>query len=260
MGVDTGFDIVPRLSKGIVDRQKWGRFIDFIKDSKVSGSIVEETKVGNYINAVTRIAQELFSSRIRRWHEGADQFGVCNWTEVHESTRSYEQLQPDELETLSSISRLLSGTDPIAELGIALFEIKDISGKGKGLVACFSIPQCTRIICEKPLLKAEAMPRDELERFLATKLKAMSKESQRQFLSLHNSLSAKKPFSGIFRTNALPCMPNAHNSWNGDKEHETIHAIRSIEREAGITISYDRGGTASERQAFLKESFGYGRV
>ena len=32
MGVDAGFDIVPRLSKGIVDRQKWGRFIDFIKE------------------------------------------------------------------------------------------------------------------------------------------------------------------------------------------------------------------------------------
>lgn len=144
-------------------------------------------------------------------------------------------------------------------------------------VAHFNIPQGTRIICEKPLLRAGPMPRDELEGFLGTKLKAMSKESQRQFLSLHNSFPAKKPFSGIFRTNALPCgsgssiggvyptsclinhscMPNAHNNWNSDKEHETIHAIRSIERGAEITISYDHGGTSSERQAFLKESFGF---
>lgn len=128
MGVDAGFDIVPRLSKGIVDRQKWGRFIDFIKEyykddsqveikpnyidfkagehpklpfeghkclrfsSKVLGSIAEETKAERYINTVTRIAQELFGSRIRCWHEGADQFGVYNWTEVHESIRPYEQV------------------------------------------------------------------------------------------------------------------------------------------------------------------------
>ncbi|EMR83913.1 putative set domain-containing protein 5 protein [Botrytis cinerea BcDW1] len=190
---------------------------------------------------------------------------------------SRSMLQPDELKTPSSISQLLGGTDPIAELGIALFEIKDIPGKGKGLVAHFNIPQGTRIICEKPLLRDGPMPRDELEGFLGTKLKAMSKESQRQFLSLHNSFPAKKPFSGIFRTNALPCgsgssiggvyptsclinhscMPNAHNNWNSDKEHETIHAIRSIERGAEITISYDHGGTSSERQAFLKESFGF---
>ncbi|KAK6608606.1 set domain-containing protein 5 [Botrytis cinerea] len=304
MGVDAGFDIVPRLSKGIVDRQKWGRFIDFIKEyykddsqveikpnyidfkagehpklpfeghkclrfsSKVLGSIAEETKAERYINTVTRIAQELFGSRIRCWHEGADQFGVYNWTEVHESIRPYEQ--PDELKTPSSISQLLGGTDPIAELGIALFEIKDIPGKGKGLVAHFNIPQGTRIICEKPLLRAGPMPRDELEGFLGTKLKAMSKESQRQFLSLHNSFPAKKPFSGIFRTNALPCgsgssiggvyptsclinhscMPNAHNNWNSDKEHETIHAIRSIERGAEITISYDHGGTSILDQEF----------
>ncbi|TGO48686.1 hypothetical protein BELL_1964g00010 [Botrytis elliptica] len=293
MGVDAGFDMYPRLSKGIVDRHNWGRFIELIKEyykddtqveikpnyiifkagehpqlpfeghkfllfsSKVSGSIAADTNVESYIDTVTGFAQANFGYRVWFWHEGADQSGVYNWTEVHESIRSYQQLQPDKLETPSSIAQLLSGTDPIAELGIAPFEIKHIIGKGKGLVARVNISKGTRIICEKPLLKAGPMPHDELEAFLATKLKAMSRESQRQFLSLHNNFPGKNPFSGIFKTNALPCgsgspigsiyptvclinhscMPNAHNSWDSAKEHETIHAIRSIERGAEVTIS-----------------------
>jgi hypothetical protein len=36
--------------------------------------------------------------------------------------------QPDKLETPTCIPHLLNGTDPIKELGIALFEIKDIPG------------------------------------------------------------------------------------------------------------------------------------
>ncbi|KAH7385096.1 hypothetical protein BKA64DRAFT_712220 [Cadophora sp. MPI-SDFR-AT-0126] len=311
MGVDAGFDMYPCLSKGLVDRQNWGRFIDIIKEhykddtqvelkpnyinfkagehpklpfeghkflrfsSKVSGSTAANTKVDSYIDTVTRIAQTCFGSRIKCWHEGAGQSGAYNWVEVRESLRSYQQ--PDELESPSSIAQPLSGTDSIAEVGITPFEIKHILGKGKGLVARFNISKGTRIICEKPLITVGPMPPDELEQFLATKLKAMSRESQRQFLSLHNNFLAKKPFSGIFKTNALPCgsgspvgsvyptvclinhscMPNAHNSWNSAKGHETIHAIRSIERGAEITISYDHGGTASERQVFLKESFGF---
>jgi hypothetical protein len=45
---------------------------------------------------------------------------------------------------------------------------------------------------------------NELEPFLAKKLKALSKASLRQFLSLHN-FPGKHPFGGIFKTNALPC-------------------------------------------------------
>jgi hypothetical protein len=185
--------------------------------------------------------------------------------------------QPDELETPTSIAELLYGTDPFKELGIALFEIKDIPGKGRGIVARFNISKGTRIICEKPLLTAGSMPPNELEPFLAKSLKALPKASQRQFLSLHNSFPGKYQFGGTFKTNALPCgsgssiggvypaacfinhscIPNAHNNWNSAKEHETIHAIRSIERGAEITISYDHGGASKKRQAFLKEAFGF---
>jgi len=118
---------------------------------------------------------------------------------------------------------------------------------------------------------------DELERDLAGKLRALSRGEQRQFLSLHNNFPGKYPFGGIVKTNALPCgsgspvggvyptaclinhscYPNAHNNWNPDAEHETIHAIRPIGIGGEITISYDRGGPSNVRQAFLKEAFGF---
>jgi hypothetical protein len=116
-----------------------------------------------------------------------------------------------------------------------------------------------------------------MEPLLAAKLKAMPKTSQRQFLSLHNNFPGKYPFSGISKTNALPCgpnspvgavypticlinhscVPNAHNNWNSAEGHETIHAVRFIEKGTEITIPYERGGPSSERQAYLKKAFGF---
>ncbi|OKP09612.1 hypothetical protein PENSUB_5001, partial [Penicillium subrubescens] len=91
-------------------------------------------------------------------------------------------------------------------------------------------------------------PREELNLLRAAQLKAMSRESLRQFLSLPNNFPGKCPFTGIVKVNALPCgsgsyvggvyptvsrinhscILNAHNSWNSSKEQETIHAIRPI--------------------------------
>jgi hypothetical protein len=71
-----------------------------------------------------------------------------------------------------------------------------------------------------------------MESYIAAELKAPSKTEQRQFLSLYNNFSGKYPFSGIVKTNALPCgleypiggvypticvinhscLPNAHNA------------------------------------------------
>ncbi|KAF2008485.1 hypothetical protein BU24DRAFT_437867 [Aaosphaeria arxii CBS 175.79] len=106
------------------------------------------------------------------------------------------------------------------------------------------------------------MPLQILEAKLAAQLKALPKDSQRQFLSLYNKSPGKLPFSTIFKTNALPCgsdspvgavypticlinhscVPNSHNNWNDNLEHETIHAIRPIEAGEEITIPYDKGG------------------
>jgi hypothetical protein len=129
MGIDAGFDMVPPLSKGVVDRHNWSRFIDMIKEhykgdtqveikpnyinfkvgehptlpfeghkflrfsSKVSGAIAKASRVQQYIHTVTRVAQGYFGSRIRYWNEAADQLGVYDWNQVHESIRSYNQVR-----------------------------------------------------------------------------------------------------------------------------------------------------------------------
>ena len=126
MGIDAGFDMVPRLSKGTVDRQNWHSFIETIKEyfrdddlvevkanyiifksgehprlpfeghkflrfsSKISGSHAKG--IEEYIDAVTRVARINFGRRVRYWDEGNDQFGFYDWDEVNKSLRSYEQV------------------------------------------------------------------------------------------------------------------------------------------------------------------------
>ena len=127
--MDAGFDMVPHLSKGVVDRHNWDRFINTIKShyeghiqvevkpnyilfragehprlpfeghkflrfsSKITGRIASATGVENFIATVTSIAQAHFGSRVQDWNEVADQHGAYGWNEVRESIRSYEQVR-----------------------------------------------------------------------------------------------------------------------------------------------------------------------
>ncbi len=126
MGIDAGFNMVPCLSKGAVDKQNWQLFIKVIKEyyqnddlveiesnylkfkagkhprlpfkghkflhfsSKISGSHAKG--VEKYIDTVTRVAQVIFGSQVQYWNEAADKWGFYNWQEVHDSMRSYEQV------------------------------------------------------------------------------------------------------------------------------------------------------------------------
>lgn len=126
MGIDAGFDMVPRLSKGAVDKQNWQSFIKRVKEryqnddlveikpnylqfkageyfllpfeghkflrfsSKISGS--QAQGVVEYIDTVTLLAKLSFGSRVRRWDEASDIWGFYSWPEVHESIKSYEQV------------------------------------------------------------------------------------------------------------------------------------------------------------------------
>lgn len=177
----------------------------------------------------------------------------------------------------SSIASFVFGIDPLKELDVPLFEVRPIPGKGKGLVTRFNLAKGTRILVEKPLLTVQSTPVELLEKSLASKLKLLTKHQQRQFLSLHNNFPGKHPFSGIVKTNALPCgagsdtggvypsiclinhscLPNSHNNWNPENGHETIHAIRPINAGEEITISYDNGGPSKVRLAKLAEAFGF---
>ncbi|POS79201.1 hypothetical protein DHEL01_v202391 [Diaporthe helianthi] len=313
MGFDAGFDMVPRLSRGTADIQLWACFITVVKEyykddaqvelkpnyilfkvgehpslpfdgakflrfsSKVSGGLSRHAET--YIRTVTAAAKGIFGPRVQYWNEGADQVGYHSWAEVHESIRSYDEPADSEIPNPKSIVPRATGTDPKPEIETPLFEIKELPGKGRGLVARVDIPKGTRILCEKPLLTARSMPPDELELVLAIKLKAMTKTEQRQFFSLHKNFPGKHVLGAIFRTNSLPCgsgspvggvypticfinhscLPNSHNNWNtcNQDEHETIHAIRPISAGEEITIPYNDGGLFAARQAFLKQSFGF---
>ncbi|KAF5968178.1 SET domain-containing protein [Fusarium bulbicola] len=289
MGIEAGFDMVPRLSSGAEDQQKWKEFIDHVKavyedDSKVkikanyiefevgehpllpfkghkflrfSSKLNSNGNIDDYIYSIIRLARRYFGPRVQPWNDGCDRFGYYSWNEVNDSFKLYNKPEPP------------------SSIDVPLFEVRDIPGRGRGLIAKVDIPTGTRILCEKPLLLANPMAPGDLEATVATKLKALSKSQQREFLSLHNNFPGKYPFSGIVTTNALPCgsgsdvggvypaislinhscLANSHNNWNSEAGHETIH-------EAGdeITISYDEGGPSNVRKPMLKKSFGFDRV
>ena len=139
MGIDAGFDMVPRLSKGPKDKNNWNNFINRIKDhykddtqvevkpnyvlfnagecpmlpfegykflrfsSKVSGEIAITQGIEGYIDTVTSVAKIYFGSRVRYWNESFDQRGEYNWREVHESFTSYEQVRQTLVEPSSML-------------------------------------------------------------------------------------------------------------------------------------------------------------
>lgn len=129
MGIDIGFDMVPRLSRGAMDTQNWVHFINVIREhfrddaqvettpnyivfkvgehprlpfaghkflrfsSKVSDRIATESHTESYIKTVTAFAKTSFGSRIQHWDDADDQFGHYNWKEVNESLRSYDEVR-----------------------------------------------------------------------------------------------------------------------------------------------------------------------
>ncbi|KAJ5972148.1 uncharacterized protein N7479_002066 [Penicillium vulpinum] len=310
MGSYMGFDMVPRLSEGLVHKQNWQKFLNAIKERYQNDDQVEvkpnyiafkadpdlllpfechkflrfgamipnedSSGLRNYIDTVSRVAGVSFGSRGYCWNEGSGVLGFYAWDDVKRSIRSYEQF--DEPEMPTTIAQLVLGTDPISELGLPLYKAQPVLGKGQGLVARFNIAKGQLIISEKPFFTTSKIASaTTMEKQMAIELRKLSKNAQRQFLSLHNNFPGKQPFSGIVRTNALPCgsespiggvyptisrinhscLPNAHNSWNSESGYENIHAVRFISAGEEITIPYDHGGTSDERRRYLKDAFGF---
>lgn len=186
--------------------------------------------------------------------------------------------QFDEPEMPTTIAQFVLGTDPIRELNIPLYEIQPVPGKGQGLVAKFNIAKGQLILSEKPFFTtSNVTSAATMEKQISIELQKLPKDAQRQFLSLHNNFPGKQPFSGIVRTNALPCgsespiggiyptisrfnhscLPNAHNSWESASGFENIHAVRFIRAGEEITIPYNHGGPSDERRRHLKDAFGF---
>jgi hypothetical protein len=166
--------------------------------------------------------------------------------------------------------------DSTKELGPACFAVLAIPNKGKGLVARVKIAIGSRILVESPLFSVAGSV-GTIDRMILEKVRALSREQQRQYLSLHNRSPGQNPMSSIFATNALPCgsdspvsavypticfinhscIPNAHNNWNSETNKETIHAVRDILAGEEITIPYTTGERSIERLAMLNTAFGF---
>ncbi|RDI85360.1 hypothetical protein Vi05172_g4826 [Venturia inaequalis] len=159
-----------------------------------------------------------------------------------------------------------------------LFNLEAIPGRGKGLIATQTIPAGTCLISEKPLFTTAEIRSNDVERELVRIVKALPKDSQRAFLSLHNNHpGGKEPFSNIVRSNGYPlgassevggifpniarinhsCWANCQQAWSSTRKQETAYAVRQIEAGEELTIAYTIGGPSQERKSRLKEFFGF---
>ncbi len=162
-----------------------------------------------------------------------------------------------------------------------IWEIRDMPGKGKGLVAIKDITPGTLIISESPLLTTEGISSSDpeaSEAHLATSFSSLSLKQQDAYMALHNNHSEtdpKRPLSGIMKSNGYPmggghggvceiiarinhaCNPNGVQFWNELREELTVYAMRPIPSGTEITTSYLMGGTSSERKSNLKDQFGF---
>ncbi|RYP47922.1 hypothetical protein DL768_006077 [Monosporascus sp. mg162] len=253
----------------------------------------EQRAVEEYMNTIYRIAHDNFGDRVRPWTGGDDQAGLYDWPEVDKSIRSYDEMQqPDGPGIPEAIAPAVADAE-ILKGGGALFEIRSQAGKKMGVVARCDIAKGTRILCEKPLLITQNMRLKMLGEggVAAVKLKTLTKQQQRQFLSLHNNnFPVRYPLfgGGTFKTphatppgagkNSPPppppplgavyptiglinhhCLPNAHSNWNEERQQGTVHATRPIRAGEEITIAYDAagGGPSGARQKALSDAFGF---
>jgi hypothetical protein len=161
------------------------------------------------------------------------------------------------------------------------YAIKEIPGKGKGLIATKDIPAGTRIVSEEAIIDSgrEVASMHQLQIRIYQKFSSLREDQQREFLSMHNVYpysNSMQRYCGIFRTNALPfgpginvagifphacrinhaCDNNASNFWSASLNQITIQAVRDIRKGEEITISYLKSfENRQTRQEQLQDSF-----
>lgn len=164
-----------------------------------------------------------------------------------------------------------------------IYALKDIPGKGKGLVAAQHIPKGTRILSEQPIVSLLEGQMDEtrLKAHVSRQIQALSEQQRHSFLFLHNLYPYQditEQYLGIIRTNALPieadgvaggiffeacrinhaCDNNAQKNWNRCIKRHTVHALRDIPKGEEITIYYlGRDASRARRRERLREKFGF---
>lgn len=256
----------------------------FCFSSKITGSLRAEL----YLQDIYRIATNDFGDRVHYWNQlnkwgsHVDGSGCYNWGEVH--TGEHRTGQPKPARTIEALSEKAVPT--ASELAaMKLFEVKEVPGKGLGVIASKDIPEGARILIETTLFTLPGSlgtcSLAAVEEMFLEKVKRLSPDQQRAFLSLRNSHHQEfGPLLGIVQTNMLPiepaagddgnrgvfrlasrfnhsCHPNSQYTWNHNLEALTVHALCNIEAGTEIAISYMSGLsiTWAERQRYLQANF-----
>ncbi|SPO04399.1 uncharacterized protein DNG_07084 [Cephalotrichum gorgonifer] len=126
------------------------------------------------------------------------------------------------------------------------YVIREVPGKGKGLIATRKITRGTRILAEEPIIKAPRSKAAIIGRgftdfdltLVGKQVKALDKEKRRAFLALHNAWDHNVGIFVIASRINHDCEANSYGSWNELSRRYTVHAVRDIEGGEEITINY----------------------
>jgi len=163
------------------------------------------------------------------------------------------------------------------------FEVVDVVGKGKGVVAKRDIRDGELLVLECPVLKLAGSFKDRFKRSqkaqpkLQASFNKLSAENKANIMDLA-SVEEPKTLASIFCTNAVPagngsdvgllcpvisrfnhsCSPNALFHWIEHVEAEAVRAVCPIPTGSEICVSYiDLEDSTLGRQQSLQDKFGF---
>jgi hypothetical protein len=165
----------------------------------------------------------------------------------------------------------------------SMYALKDVPGKGKGLVAIENISKGTRILSELPVITTPMRQRDSkwLKAHISQQIDSLDETQRQLFFSMYNRYPYENVVEqsfGILRTNSLPiedngirggifleacrinhaCDNNAQKHWNPSIKRHTVHALRNILAGEEITIYYlGLDSSRAIRQEKLQDKFGF---
>jgi hypothetical protein len=163
----------------------------------------------------------------------------------------------------------------------SMYTLRDVPGKGNGLVAARDIPKGSRILEETPIITTPIYQRDDesLKGHIFQQVNSLNEHQRQLFLSLHNLYPYQdiaEQSLGILRTVALPveadgveggifleacrinhaCDNNAQKNWNQNIKRHTVHALKDIRKGEEITIRYlGIDSSRDVRQRRLQDKF-----
>lgn len=160
-----------------------------------------------------------------------------------------------------------------------MFAVRDVPGKGKGLVATQRITKGTCILSEAPVVAITlSPPTKDVEKLWSpvTNLPVGHRQAFEALAKCHPYENTFGLYLSVVRTNSFrirdgvagvciiasrinhACISNAQHSWNDNLKELTVHAVRHIEKDEEITINYmGHGHTRAERQEYLQRLYSF---